>query len=130
MVCLNRKFEAYLDEMDVITVLIPSGKKEKYTLPFVLETEAGDVSLSVRAECHIDGKYKYILVSEHPVSLGKTHYIRASGGDKTDLQIGAVIRTEAFDSQFYFDGALGADYTPAVQCLRYGLRQRRQRPSS
>ncbi|MEC2306815.1 type I pullulanase [Bacillus atrophaeus] len=113
MVCLNRKFEAYLDEMDVITVLIPSGKKEKYTLPFVLETEAGDVSLSIRAECHIDGKYKYILVSEHPVSLGKTHYIRASGGDKTDLQIGAVIRTEAFDSQFYFDGALGADYTPS-----------------
>ncbi|MBT2623968.1 type I pullulanase [Bacillus sp. ISL-32] len=113
MVCLNRKFEAYLDEMDVITVLIPSGKKEKYTLPFVLETEAGDVSLSVRTECHIDGKYKYILVSEHQVSLGKTHYIRASGGDKTDLQIGAVIRTEAFDSQFYFDGALGTDYTPS-----------------
>ncbi|WP_222118332.1 hypothetical protein, partial [Corynebacterium propinquum] len=56
-------------------------------------------------------KYKYVCVSDHPVTFGKIHCVRASSGHKTDLQIGAVIRTAAFDDEFYYDGELGAVYT-------------------
>lgn len=97
--------------MNVITVLIPAEQKAIMTPPFRLETETTDFPLAVREEYRLEGTYKYVCVSERSVTFGKTHAVRASSGDKTDLQIGAVIRTDAFDDLFYYDGELGAVYT-------------------
>ena len=36
--------------------------------------------------------------------LKTIYWIIDEHGGKTDLQIGAVIRTEAFDEKFYYDG--------------------------
>ncbi|NTU24677.1 type I pullulanase [Bacillus tequilensis] len=111
MVSIRRSFEAYVDDMNIITVLIPSDQKETMTPPFQLETETAVFPLSVREEYRLEATYKYVCVSGHPVTFGKTHAVRASSGDQTDLQIGAVIRTDAFDDAFYYDGELGAVYT-------------------
>lgn len=111
MVSIRRSFEAYVDDMNIITVLIPAEQKEIMTPPFRLETETTDFPLAVREEYSLEAKYKYICVSDHPVTYGKIHFVSASSGHKTDLQIGAVIRTAAFDDEFYYDGELGAVYT-------------------
>lgn len=102
MVNIRRSLEAYVDDMNVITVLIPAEQNAIMTPPFRLETETTDFPLAVREEYRLEGTYKYVCVSEPPVTFGKT------SGDKTDLQIGAVIRTDAFDDLFYYDGELGA----------------------
>lgn len=111
MVSIRRSFEAYVDDMNIITVLIPAEQKEIMTPPFRLETETTDFPLAVREEYRLEDTYKYVCVSDRPVTFGKIHAVRASSGDKTDLQIGAVIRTDTFDDSFYYDGELGAVYT-------------------
>ncbi|TYS10993.1 type I pullulanase [Bacillus subtilis] len=111
MVSIRRSFEAYVDDMNIITVLIPAEQKGIMKPPFRLETDTTDIPLAVREEYPLEGKYKYVCASDRPVTLGTTHAVRASSGDKTDLQIGAVIRTDAFDDAFYYDGELGAVYT-------------------
>ncbi len=57
------------------------------TPPFRLETDTTDFPLAVREEYRLEGKYKYVCVSDHPVTFGKIHAVRASSGDKTDLQL-------------------------------------------
>ncbi|MDY7430255.1 type I pullulanase [Bacillus sp. V26] len=110
MVSIQRSFEAYADEMNIITVLIPADQKDTFTPPFQLETDTAEIPLTVSQKWQIEGKYKYVCVAEQPVTFGKTHHVKASGGGKTDLQIGAVVRTDAFDAAFYYDGELGAVY--------------------
>lgn len=111
MVSIRRSFEAYVDDVNIITVLIPAEQKGIMKPPFRLETETTDVPLIVREEYPLEEKYKYVCVADRAVTLGTTHAVSASSGDKTDLQIGAVIRTGAFDDEFYYDGELGAVYT-------------------
>ncbi|MCI4169850.1 type I pullulanase [Bacillus spizizenii] len=111
MVSIRRSFEAYVDDMNIITVLIPAEQKEIIKPPFRLETETTDFPLAVREEYRLEATYKYVCVSDRPVTFGKIHAVRASSGDKTDLQIGAVIRMDTFDDSFYYDGELGAVYT-------------------
>lgn len=48
MVSIRRSFEAYVDDMNIITVLIPAEQKEIMTPPFRLETEITDFPLAVR----------------------------------------------------------------------------------
>lgn len=56
--------------------------------------------------------------------LGKTYIINDEDGLETDLQIGAVIRSDEFDKKFYYDGNdLGANYTKEKQSGKSGLLQ-------
>ena len=64
---------------------------------------------------------KYICELSEDYSFGKQYWIIDEHGGKTDLQIGAVIRTEAFDEKFYYDGNdLGVPYMPGKPVLNYG----------
>lgn len=72
MVSIRRSFEAYVDDMNIITVLIPAEQKEIMTPPFRLETEITDFPLAVREEYSLEAKYKYVCVSDHPVTFGKS----------------------------------------------------------
>ena len=47
---------------------------------------------------------KYICEFSKDFSFEKQYMIIDEHGGKTDLQIGAVIRTDAFDKKFYYDG--------------------------
>lgn len=78
MVSIRRSFEAYVDDMNIITVLIPAEQKEIMTPPFRLETETTVFPLAVREEYSLEAKYKYVCVSDHPVTFGKIHFVSAS----------------------------------------------------
>jgi pullulanase len=113
MIAIEREFNAYLDQMDVITVLLPYSYFEGTSNEFWLKGEGVDLPLAIQEKVLLEDSVKYICLSSIKPELGITYVICDEHGGESDLQIGAVIRTEEFDSLFFYDGDdLGASYTP------------------
>ncbi len=114
MLTIHRTFEAYLDAMSTITILVPKSYDQGIAKTFTLQKPNGercglriskltDLSMSMKYECPVD----------FPIEFGQSYLIYEEQGAFTDLQMGAVIRTKEFDEQFYYDGNdLGITYTP------------------
>jgi pullulanase len=113
MIAIEREFHAYLDQVDVITVLLPYSYFEGISNEFRLKGEGVDLPLAIQEKVLLEDAVKYICLSSIRPELGKTYVILDEHGGQTDLQIGAVIRTAEFDSLFFYDGNdLGVSYTP------------------
>ncbi|WP_100332091.1 type I pullulanase [Bacillus xiapuensis] len=116
---LNRPFHAYLDQMDIITIILPpayySGRSDRFFL------ERGDdmLELEVLETDQVKEGIKYSCRSPIQPEFGRAHTILDERFMRTDLQIGTVVRTPEFDEAFYYGGAdLGASYTPERTCFR------------
>lgn len=110
MLKIQRVFEAYLDEMDKITVLLPYeyGVSNMFSLRH--ENKKWDLSI-----CRVTNLFhatKYECRAHESLDLSKCYFVSDERNAETDLQIGAVIRTEQFDEMYYYEGNdLGAQYT-------------------
>jgi pullulanase len=113
MIAIERDFHAYLDQVDMITVLLPYSYFEGISNEFRLKGEGVDLPLAIQEKVLLEDAVKYICLSSIRPELGKTYVILDEHGGQTDLQIGAVIRTAEFDSLFFYGGNdLGVSYTP------------------
>lgn len=110
MIIIERIFQAYLDEMKLITILLPKSYHEGHSAYFEIQDEQKSVRLQIREKIELDDCVKYICLCEDEPMLGKTYWISDEHGEKTDLQIGAVIRAKEFDQKYYYDGDLGVSY--------------------
>ncbi|AMR11631.1 type I pullulanase [Bacillus sp. FSL W8-0445] len=109
---ISRPFEAYLDEMRTITVLVPKSRASSCSPPFLLEDDQGErIELSVKAQVELEEQFKYVLESSCTVPFGRVHKVCCEESVWTDLQIGSVTRSAAFDKAFFYDGRLGAFYS-------------------
>ncbi|WP_411333611.1 type I pullulanase [Metabacillus indicus] len=110
MLTVQRAYHAYLDEMNLITILIPAemqgdGKRTFYLLDGETRTELKcerieTIENRVKIQCRFDPSVK---------PFGKLYEICDDLNRKTDLQMGAVIRTDLFDDYFYYgENDLGA----------------------
>ncbi|MBM7606131.1 pullulanase [Metabacillus crassostreae] len=110
MLSINRSFEAFLDTMDEITILIPIDQDcEDKT--FYLKLEDYSEALLIKEKVFIEGYIKYICKPDCDIEFGKTYNIVDDDGSETDLQIGAVIRLNEFDNMFAYEGHdLGVTY--------------------
>lgn len=99
----ERDFLAFLDEMNSITILIPLSTNP---LPesFFIKGENENAPLEIRKSETIEHSFKYICFLPIDLTFGKTYWIFDDRGRKTDLQIGAVIRTGEFDNRFFYNG--------------------------
>jgi len=104
MIATNRNFFAYLDEMKIITILLPLSYHHGLSSSFLISSDFQEHPLKIIEKLQIDNKMKYICELSKDYSFDKQYLIIDEHGGKTDLQIGAVIRTEAFDEKFYYDG--------------------------
>nr|WP_279325985.1 type I pullulanase [Bacillus sp. FJAT-47783] len=104
MLSVKREFEAYLDDVNIVTILWPKESYHGQEKAFHLCLEDVTFPLDILENYAIERYQKFILKLKSPVEFGKTYYIQDETGLKTDLQIGAVIRTLFFDEQFYYDG--------------------------
>ncbi|CAH2717000.1 Pullulanase [Neobacillus rhizosphaerae] len=104
MISSERKFLAYLDEMNIITVLLPLSYHHGLSSSFFLINDSEKSLLSIISKSQIEHNQKYICQLAGDFSFGKQYWIMDEHGGKTDLQIGAVIRTESFDNKFYYGG--------------------------
>ncbi|MGD6992604.1 type I pullulanase [Sutcliffiella horikoshii] len=111
MIFIKREFDAYLDEMDKITILLPSGNYNGESAFFTLTNQESTYPLEIIDRKTLQNTVKYICKTNTPISIGSKYMIIDEHDRKTDLQIGAVIRTEAFDEAFFYEkDDLGAKY--------------------
>ncbi|WHY85029.1 type I pullulanase [Neobacillus novalis] len=111
MITTDRNFLAYLDELTIITILLPLSYHQGVSASFYLIDHSQKSPLSILSINQIENNQKYICRLEVDISFGKQYWIMDEHGGQTDLQIGAVIRTESFDHLFYYDGNdLGVTY--------------------
>lgn len=101
---LHRDYNAYLDEMKIITILLPYSYHHGISSRFYLEGPQGEQLLEMRETVYLPTSIKYICATSVHIEIGKEYHIIDEYGGKTDLQIGAVIRTNEFDDAFYYDG--------------------------
>ncbi|MFP5114572.1 type I pullulanase [Bacillaceae bacterium C204] len=104
MIATDRNFFAYLDEMKIITILLPLSYHHGLSSSFSITSDFQEHPLKIIETRQIDNKMKYICELSKEYSFEKQYVIIDEHGGKTDLQIGAVIRTKAFDEKFYYDG--------------------------
>ncbi|KOP83790.1 type I pullulanase [Cytobacillus solani] len=112
MKAINRKFSAYLDDMQIITILLPKdyfgGSSSKFSIRKMNRNEY--VLLTIMNRIPLEKSVKYTCQIEEKLVIGEQYWVIDEHGEKTDLQIGAVIRTAAFDKEFFYDGLLGSFY--------------------
>lgn len=109
----DRIFSAFLDEMHVITVLLPYTYHHGVSNQFFI-TDGINLkhSLNIKEKIKLEEAVKYICTMDIDPQFELQSWILDEHGGKTDLQIGAVIRTAQFDQQFFYEGTdLGVNYT-------------------
>lgn len=106
-------FEAYLDELNVITILVPLSYQKGLATSFTLyDNRQHSWELEIKQCIEIEGYKKYQCSVNAFLDIGNSYFIRDEFQSETDLQIGAVIRTKEFDDAFYYEGEdLGVTYT-------------------
>ncbi|WP_071393798.1 type I pullulanase [Bacillus tuaregi] len=110
MIAIERDYQAYLDEMKVITIIIPHPFHHDDEYSFSLVCDGGEYPLTIVERVQLNDFMKYICHVQAELEIGSQYWIQDQRNRKTDLQIGAVTRTRAFDEAFYYDGTLGAAY--------------------
>ncbi|WP_436373282.1 type I pullulanase [Cytobacillus sp. BC1816] len=112
MITIERTFNAYLDEMHIITIILPFSYHQGRSSGFSLLTDwEEEFPVEILKSMAIEDAVKYTCRIDHEAEFGKQYWIVDEYGGKTDLQIGAVIRTSDFDEKFYYDGPLGFSYS-------------------
>ncbi|MCL6616858.1 MAG: type I pullulanase, partial [Anoxybacillus ayderensis] len=108
----QQPFEAYLDELTVITILIPNDVVHEHApIFFLCDKEQTAYRLTVRSSEKQHSFTKYECLVPFIVPLGKRHVVYTEEGWQTPLLVGAVMRTKAFDDLYAYDGNdLGATY--------------------
>ncbi|MFD1739284.1 type I pullulanase [Bacillus salitolerans] len=113
MLIHSRVFEAYLDKMNLITIILPKARSWGEVLTFTLLAPNGYIE-TLRPTSREEHEYFYKLqcITKSQLEVGECYTI-SIGDLTTDLQVGAVIRTEEFDEKYAYDGDdLGANYQP------------------
>lgn len=120
MISIKRNFFAYLDELRVITILLPFSYNGGISSLFYIIDGDQKYPLNIKEKIVLEDSNKYICQLENTLEFGRTYWIVDEFEAKTDLQVGAVIRTVEFDSLFYYEGKdLGVSYSP--QSTRFKL---------
>jgi pullulanase len=99
-----RIFLAYLDEMNIITVLLPLSYHNGFSSSFTISYGNENKPITILESVRIDDYQKYTCSTKEEILFDRTFWITDQYGGKTDLQIGAVIRTPSFDEKFYYPG--------------------------
>ncbi|MBM7649674.1 pullulanase [Bacillus ectoiniformans] len=110
----TRPFHAYLDGLHLITIILPVDDYKGQEQHFFLEAPDELILLEVIETIHMDQYVKYSCRTSMMPEFGVQHIVTDERGMRTDLQMGAVIRSQEFDDLFYYNGKdLGSFYTSA-----------------
>lgn len=105
MDCNKRLFLAYLDEMNIITILLPLTYQKGVSSSFTISSSGlQHLPLEITATKWIDHYCKYTCYFSGEIFFDKSYWLFDEHGGKTDLQIGAVIRSKPFDEKFFYSG--------------------------
>lgn len=116
---MNRKFNAFLDEMSIITILVPYSSQPNKLNSFSLHGPEESYDLEIIEYNEIEKFRKYRCQLKQSITIGEHYIVKDEYETETDLQIGAVIRTEEFDELFEYTGNdLGVMYHPTSSTFK------------
>jgi pullulanase len=109
---ISRQYDAFLDAFNTITMILPYDYHEGNSNHFTLIKGNEKIALLIEEKIPLNDAMKYVTtIQSEKIILGDFYEIVDEHDTKTDLQIGAVIRTEEFDARYYYDGNdLGVTY--------------------
>jgi len=110
---IHRDFEAYMDQFQEITLIIPRAYYGGVCSSFTLLKNGQEYEqLQITNKIDYDSFIKYVVTSLNPLSLEERYDLQDERGNITDLQVGGVIRSPLFDEKYAYDGEdLGATYS-------------------
>ena len=97
----NRKFYCYLDDFDLITIIIPSGHYLENTTYKLLGNDEV-IDLEIRERVTLPGELKLVCGFDAYIELRMIYHVVSSTGDKSELYTGKIVRTELFDNIYYY----------------------------
>ncbi|MDX8367476.1 type I pullulanase [Cytobacillus sp. IB215665] len=105
MLQIRRTYEAFLDEMNLITIIMPKIYRQGLSNSFTLQGDE-DVNEQLQICSTFDDNLyiKYECKAACQIEVGKSYAVYDDEGCSTDLQVGAVIRTSEFDELYAYDG--------------------------
>ncbi|MDG4656471.1 type I pullulanase [Ectobacillus antri] len=110
MLKIERAFEAYLDGINQVTILMPTMYKGPGH--FKLQCGAQEWDMTVTNRIQMSEFIKYECSTPHAPILGVMYTVQNEQNETTDLQVGAIIRTSEFDMLYSYDGNdLGITYS-------------------
>lgn len=116
-----RKYEAFLDGMQDITVVVPKHFEQRH-LRFTLESQSTPAEvIPLRLDADFDGGFDmiYRLLLPEPIDLDKAYQLYDQDRNEAPLQYRKVVQTATFDQHFYYEGDdLGASYTPEATTFK------------
>lgn len=108
----DQKFEAYLDKMDMVTVLVPKSYYDGEVNSLCLMRDGQSLSLKLKDRNVLHEAIKYECYCQIKIEIGEEYQVVEERGAKADLKIGAVIRTPEFDDAFFYNESdLGVVFT-------------------
>ena len=112
MLVISRQYDAFLDTFNSITMILPYEYHEGNSNHFSLIKGNETIALHIEEKIPLNDAMKYVTtIQSEKILLGEKYEIVDEHNTKTDLQIGAVIRTGEFDQRYYYDGDdLGVTY--------------------
>jgi pullulanase len=94
------------------TVMIHFTVTKEQVCPFVVEKEGTTVPFSIKSWQEWERGAIAFIQFDDPLELGVEYKLRQKNHEQTHLiKVGRVVRTEAFDQQYVYNGELGALYS-------------------
>lgn len=108
----KKAFYAYIDRLDLITLLLPYDYHQGHSKYFTYIHRDESYELVIEGMEEINDFRKYYCSFPHPFPFGAIGYIESEHGDVIEVDIGSVTRTPEFDELFKYEGPLGYEYQP------------------
>ncbi len=109
---MNHLFNAYIDDFNKITILLPKNYFNGRSKSFTLYYENDEIELFIEQVIDIGDFIKYICLLPAFIELGILYFVKDEYGNHTVLQSGAIVRNERFDTLYYYERKeLGSYYT-------------------
>jgi len=117
----TKQIQAYLDEYQKITVLIPKSKSGDEVLSFTLvdHQTSNKYELKIKTVLDLGDQIKYTLATQGFIKIGNDYTVVDEFQRKIPLQLGYIMRTEAFDKDFYYgEDDLGVSFLEGSTCFK------------
>lgn len=109
---------AYIDNYDEITFLVEKRGRYKAKSFYLYDAEDLVEELSVLYHATENNLIKIGLRVRTKLNLHHSYAILDDLNHNVPVYSGSVVRTAEFESEFYYDGPLGFDYTPSYTTFR------------
>ncbi len=96
--------EAWLDGMDTITIYVSNTYYNGRVSKLYLKTEGKKESIPIVGIIKGDVRTKYICKLNYLLKMGRDYEVLDDHGLAAPLKFGRVVRTDAFDKRYFYDG--------------------------